>query len=998
MGMRKARSSFLKHGPGLATIDCDFRAAAVAAGWGTVESKRAARISRTFFFGPFVLMPERRLLLRGETALRIGGRALDILTVLVEQPGETIGKRELMARVWPGLNVEEENLKVNVAALRRALADTSANATYIVTESGRGYRFIAPVRAEEMPAFGQAQLAAAPDSPNSQGRRHNLPISASSIFGRDETIAGIGADLEQGRLISIVGAGGVGKTTVALAIAERLVDRFAGGIWLVDLSPLKDAALVPNAIAAAIGLTAQSANMLAALSEFLREREMLLVLDNCEHLIDAVAFAASRLLADAASVKILATSREALAVRGERVRRLSGLPSPPDRAFLTAAQALAYPAVQLFADRAADSLEGFTLSDADAPIAAEICRRLDGLALAIELAATRVDVFGVGGISRQLDDRLRLPAGMRDGPERHRTLTATIDWSYELLSENERALLRRLSVFAGPFSLASACAVAIDEAGYEATNEAAGRRSTIDALASLVAKSLVAAEAGDGEMEYRLLAVTRGHALEKLGHGEEFENTRRRHAAHLLDIAEEAKERAATLSADAWLARYAGKIDDLRDALRWAFERAGDDAAPAVRLTIAAIPFWKALSLVEECRVATERALEARFATGRDTRQELILLLALGATTLHTQGPVARVGTALEAALAIAGALDDTVLRRECLRGLSQYAMWIGDSRRALAFSDDIRALAGTAGDADAQAGHALSWLGDLPASQRHLEKGVNRPQLLKRRPDAISFEFDQQLPARGSLASVQWLQGFPDRAMETARRQREEAEASYDAVSLCYALLHGSAIIALYVRDYDAAKTYIDRGVDHATRHGLTFWRALSTSAYIRWQLYTGQQVDVAKFRTALEEVRDGGFRMRYPNYLTNYGEALARQGDLETGLAAIDEAIALSQASGHVVGIPEILRIKGNVIRFQAPARWQEAAECYRESIELARRDGALSWELRSAASLVTLTRRHGANAEAETMLSTAYARFTEGFSTGDVRRARALLESHA
>ena len=234
-------------------------------------------------------------------------------------------------------------------------------------------------------------------------------------------------------------------------------------MWLVDLAPLKDPSLVPNAIATAIGLAAHSANMLAALGGFLRDREMLLLLDSCEHIIDAVAACANRILADAAGVKILATSREPLRVKGERVRRLPGLGTPFASSGLKAEEALAFPAIQLFVDRAADRLESFSLSDADAPMAAEICRKLDGLALAIELAATRVDAFGVSGLLDQLDNRFRLLEGHRAGPERHRTLTATIDWSYDLLSESERAVMRRLSVFAGAFSLDSACAVAADE-------------------------------------------------------------------------------------------------------------------------------------------------------------------------------------------------------------------------------------------------------------------------------------------------------------------------------------------------------------------------------------------------------------------------------------------------------------------------------------------------------------------------------------------------------
>jgi len=394
------------------------------------------------------------------------------------------------------------------------------------------------------------------------------------------------------------------------------------------------------------------------------------------------------------------------------------------------------------------------------------------------------------------------------------------------------------------------------------------------------------------------------------------------------------------------------------------------------------------------------RLPKARYEAHRGVRDDLVLNLTLGATLLHTRGPMAEVKSSLLKALAIAEEVGDTDLQSECLRGLSEYELWTGDSRAAIAVAEKIRVLsdkgdAGAKGDADAQAGSAMSWLGALAAARLRLESIVDRAVSEDLHPDTARFEFDQRLTARGALATVLWLLGFPDQALETARRQLKEAEASDYAVSLCSALLHGSLIIAMYRRDYDAAWAYLDRGVEHATKHGLHIWRNMALCTRARMDLYTRQTFDLAAYRDALAEVRHGGFRMRYPNYLTNYGEALARQGDLEGGLAAIDEAIALTRSNGQVVGIPEILRIKGNVIRFEDPANWNQAADLYLESIDLARRDEALSWELRSAMSLVKLWREHGGSAEAEAMLSATYARFNEGFSTGDLRRARALLD---
>lgn len=946
-------------------------------------SDLAAGNSRSFSFASFVLIPERQLLLEGGVPVRIGGRALDILTALVERHGELVSKDELFSRVWPDTVVEEANLKVNMAALRRVLGDGSRGMQFIATVVGRGYRFVVPVTSSDRgePAI---EPRAAPK------RRHNLPANTARIFGRDEQIEGMRRDLDESRLLSIVGAGGVGKTTVGLAVAAHAVESYADGVWFVELAPLKDPALVPSAIATTLGFRAQSASLLAALCEFLRDQELLLVLDSCEHLIDAVAACAHRILAEAPRVRLLVTSRESLRVSGERVRRLSGLPTPPASPVLSAAKALEFPAIQLFVDRAAEKLESFRLSDADAPVVSEICRKLDGLALAIELAATRIDAFGLTGLQRQLDDRLSLLHGHRTSVERHRTLTATIDWSYELLPESERRLMRRLSTFVGSFSLRSACAVANGADG--------GHGKVVEELANLVAKSLVVVEAGDVEVQYRQLDTTRSYALDKLAANGEIDDARLRHAQHFLELSELAARERDRVPRAEWLSRHAHPIDDVRAALTWAWNTP-ERADLAVRLTVATIPSWKQLSLVEECRTAAAVALDERYRAHRTEQDDLILNLTLGASVLHTRGPLLLVKTCLTNALELAEKLHDTSAQLECLRGLSEYELWTGDSRSALGVAEKIRALSAQGeekrrGDADAPTGSALSFLGDLAASRQHLESIVNRPLTHHAFTDSTRFDFDQRLTARGTLATVLWLQGFPEQALEMARRQREEAEASQSAVSLCYALLHGSAIVSLYVRDLEAADRFFDQGVKHATKHDLTVWRAMATCSRGRWALDSGKPLDLDEYRNALSELHAGGFRMRYANYLTNYGDALTRRGDFAEGLAYIDEAIALSRDRGQFLGVPEMLRIKGDAFRARGERERDKAVECYLESIECARGLGALSWELRSATSLVELWREAGGNDHAEVTLSAAFAQFREGFETGDLKRARVLL----
>lgn len=454
---------------------------------------------RSFAFGPFILIPARQKLLHGGVPLRIGGRALDILTALVERAGELVGKPELMARAWPDTIVDDSNLKVNIAALRRVLGDGGPDdARYIATVTGRGYKLIAPVR----PA-APADLAPAPAALPT--RRHNLPIGTTRVVGRADVIDAIRRDFDISRIVTIVGPGGIGKTTVALVVAEHAIASFRDGVWLVDLASTTGPVQTPCAIAAVLGIEGSSAHMPELLDHHLRDREMLLVIDSCEHVIDASASCIARILATAPGIRILITSREPLELNGERVRRLPGLATPPSLECLGAEEALTFPAIQLFVDRATDKLDTFKLGDADAPAVAEICRKLDGLALAIELAATRIDVFGVNGLVKQLDNRLRLLVGRRSGPERHRTLAATLAWSYSLLTEREAAVLRAVSVFAGVFDIAGASAVA----GMPAAE-------TADTLAQLSAKSLLMADLDSDAISYRLLETTRSYSLDKL--------------------------------------------------------------------------------------------------------------------------------------------------------------------------------------------------------------------------------------------------------------------------------------------------------------------------------------------------------------------------------------------------------------------------------------------------------------------------------------------------
>jgi predicted ATPase/DNA-binding winged helix-turn-helix (wHTH) protein len=517
--------------------------------------------ARAFSFGPFHLLPQQQVLLEGETTVRLGSRALEILVALVERRGELVSKDELTARVWPNTFVDESNLKVHVAALRKALGDGHAGRRYIATASGRGYRFVAPVDVSERRTPSPHQRA-------TTAQAHNLPTSSTRMIGRVDAIDALRRELQQRRFVTIVGPGGIGKTTLALALAEAGLGEYEHGVWFVDLASLRDPQLVPSAFAAALGLTIHSEYSLAALIGYVRDKQMLVVLDSCEHLIDAAASFGEQIFAGARATHIVATSREPLRARGECVHHLSPLESPPDSPGLTAAEALAFPAVELFVERAAATLDEYELRDADAPVVAAICRKLDGMALAIELAATRIDAFSVRDLLAHLDDRFRLlTQGKRTALPRHQTLAAALDWSYELLSEVERVILRRLSVFAGAFTLESAGAVA-------ASTDLA-IPEVFEGVANLVTKSLLSANIS-GTTHYRLLDTTRVYAHQKLIESGELEHVERCHAEHHRDLFERAEPEWAAQPTAEWLTDYSRKIDDVRSALQWAFSGRGD--------------------------------------------------------------------------------------------------------------------------------------------------------------------------------------------------------------------------------------------------------------------------------------------------------------------------------------------------------------------------------------------------------------------------------------
>ncbi len=448
----------------------------------------------------------------------------------------------------------------------------------------------------------------------------NLPIPLTSFVGRDGEIKELRELMETSRLLTLTGAGGCGKTRLAIQVATKFAteNRFKNGVWWVDLGALGDAALVTQSVARVFNLgEAQGAALLSALTNYLRAKELLLVVDNCEHLLGACAQLISALLSACPKLQILATSREALNIGGETVWRVPSLALPDLAPVPPLAQLRQYDAIQLFVERATAIAANWRLVENAAPTA-QVCARLDGIPLAIELAAARLKVLSAEQIAARLDDRFNLlTGGSRTALPRHQTLRATMDWSYDLLSDAERALLRRLSVFAGGFALEAVEAVSsIQYSVNNPLNTEYCSLNTVDLLTSLIDKSLVVVETRGGATRYRLLETVRQYAREKLREANEAQVYARRHRDWFLQVAEQADPKVRSRDQLEWCERLERDMENFRAALAWSLEQSDDaNAERALRLAGALWWFWMIRGYWNEARTWFERSLERRDVT-----------------------------------------------------------------------------------------------------------------------------------------------------------------------------------------------------------------------------------------------------------------------------------------------------------------------------------------------------------------------------------------------
>jgi predicted ATPase/DNA-binding winged helix-turn-helix (wHTH) protein len=933
-------------------------------------------------FGPFCLFPAERLIEKSGIPVHLGGRALDILLVLVERAGKVVTKSELLARVWHGVSVEEVALRVHIAKLRKALGDGEGDARYVTNVPGRGYCFTGAH--DRSPAPQQVSPVEA-----EPGSSHFSLPRLRRMIGRDDLVAALARSTVEKRFVTIVGPGGIGKTTVAIAVSHALRAAFDNAVRFIDLTSVEDPQLVPSVIASSLGLVVRSENLLPTIVAYLGDKRFLMILDCCERVIGDVATLLDQIFQQAPDVHILTTSRETLSVDGEHVHRLAPLEIPTAESPLDATQALSYSAIQLFVERAATAAD-FTLDESNAQLVGEICRRLEGIPLAIELAAGRVDVYGIGGISTLLDDQSPLSIrGRRTAQPRHQTLSATLDWSYDLLPENERSVLRRLSIFTGVFSLDAARAISAELGDHVAV--------TLDVIASLVAKSLVATEFDATHARYRLLDITRAYARKKLIDSGEADAIARRHADYYRDLLEKAEARSAAQQVPPGLMEHGIYVSDIRSALGWTFS-SSDTCGLEIALAAAAAPLLLELSLLTECRVWTEQAIAALGTADRDTRGEMMLQTAYGVSLISTKGNGPDALTALGRALAIAERINDARFQLQLHEILDVTHLRMRNFDEAFTTARRADAVARTLTDSEGMtATHCMMGLsyhfsGQHAVARGHLELAANSSPTAHL-VNVRRFGINSRINALCTLARILWLQGHCDAALRAARYVVSEGQVGGNIMSYTTALSL-TIPVHLWRGDKAIAEEMINLLIDLARRHGL----GPTLAAGQGWQgalaTIDGRAADgVQLLQTSIRSLQDTNYPLSATVFRGFCAAGLAAKGDMESALSSIDLAIGEIARDGDQAYLPELLRIKGSIKAMSGDFQSSEASLL--GGLTEARRQSALSWELRVACELAKLWRQQSRVDEALALLSPIYDRFAEGFDTGDLRTASLLLE---
>lgn len=791
-----------------------------------------------FGFAGFELKPQERAVIQAGTRVKLGARAFDVLMALIERRDRPVTKDELFDLVWPGLVVEENNLQVQVSTLRKVFGPN-----VIATIPGRGYQFVSLLQT----ASGHA--APPRTTPN------NLPQQRTHFIGRAAELAQCARLLGETRLLTLTGIGGCGKTRLALQLAQQQLDRFPDGMWFVDLAPLQEAERIAVPLAAAIGMRERTGMPLVGrIAEHLAAQRGVIVLDNCEHVIDAAAGIVETLLARCAELKFIVTSREGLGLAGEQifsVRPLS-LPATDGLDAMNSSEA-----VRLFVDRARLAIPDLVLDEQNAAAIADICRRLDGIALAIELAAARVAMLSFDEIRARLDDRFRLLTGGSRALPRQQTLQATMQWSNDLLSPAEQRMLRQLAVFAGGWTLAAAARIADVADEYE----------VLELLTRLHDKSLVQVDRdAAGQPRYRMLETVRQYAQERLNDAGESDAVRRRHLQHFVAFAEQAAQEMAGPGEGAWMARLRLEQENLLAAHAWA-EHA-PDAESALRL-VASLRSYLANSGQTVCgyRLARNALALGSAGVGAATRAKALLAVS---TFAYSFGKYAEAAGYSEQALQLARSVGEADLSLTALRMLASALAGTGDGESAQRYLEEVRDTARVTGKG-AELSAALIGLGEVHRAAGDLARSVACYE------ESIALDRMQHsscgiATGLGNLARALVLMDQLERARVAALECMQVAEAAGQR-STCVCSLDPIAGLAESLGDHERAACYY--GAANAFRRESGTLREPIDQAFITALI---AQTEAALGAAAFAAAKEAGRAMSYDEAIADARHWLAR------------------------------------------------------------------------------------------------------------------------
>jgi predicted ATPase/DNA-binding winged helix-turn-helix (wHTH) protein len=932
----------------------------------------------------------QRELRRSGVPVAIGSRAFRVIEKLVESAGQLVSKDDLIAHVWPGADVGENTLQVHIAAIRKALG---LDRTMLRTASGRGYRLLGGWRlrtadeSKQGENRDQARRTALPST--------NLPARVTTLVGRSNAFELLRDLLTAYRIVTLTGVGGIGKTVLATEVARSVTGDFDEGVWIVELAGLSDSSLVASATAGTIGLRLNSETISPeAVARAVGERELLLVLDNCEHVVIAAAELTQILVKNCPNITVLATSRQLLKAIGECEYRVPPLDVPTtDSEEL--GRLLKRSAVELFIARTQALNSDFSPHADNEQAIAAICRRLDGVPLAIEFAAARTATLGVEEVAAGLSDRFKLLSSRRRTKwRRHQTLRATLDWSYELLPEQEKRLLQYLAVFPGGFTLDAVRS--LTQPG-DATDAA-------DIITNLVAKSLVVFDATSTPNRWRLLETIRAYALEKLVESGEYPLIARLHAKYFCDLIVPAAASSMVRLSRENVARFSRELDNVRAALDWSFSPDGDVKIGAA-LTAAFASIWMYMSLVGECRDRVERVFAIQgFELNLDPAVERQMCIAYGTAVAMTLAPVERTRAVVARAQHLAEGIDNAELQLQLLWAKWSTAMASGECRLALATVQQLSSFAQLSGDeamrlmSDRYLGTSLLDAGRLPEARASLQRVVDSYVAPEDGHRPTLFQYDELLMARAKLARVRFLSGEIDDAFKEARLSFEQARPSHAGTTLCWVLQDGICPIALLTGDLETADEAVAAMSEWATRVDAALWKNLAMCWQGKLLIARGEfEQGRLLVKQTLEVCEQSGWRICHSEFLGFLAQALAGLGKLDDACETILRAIAWAEHYGEGWYLPELIRMKGEfLLQRGGPAFDTEAEDCLRKASELAREQNALFWELRIAVSLARFRMTQGRHVEARAILVPLYARFAEGLETADLLAARSILES--